>query len=310
MLEQERTIAVKHGKDVNPWIIIMPLRDSVVRRFIAVGCATLVGVPQVHASAFSTTAPMVFLSPQAETFFGNNPVFLDTGSTLGMGREFSTPLSSKFDLRIGFHEFRDFELHSDKRTNQRFDLKLRSTSFLFDWHPFGGSFRTSIGMLINSHRLRADALPTQVFHVGNIALSEIIADGRIDVPDTLLSDIEQIAIRRVLNAADTNGNISARALLTARGRVRFNSLAPYLGIGWGNATRGERRLYYSFDLGVAFHGSPDVDLDVQGIIADVAREGASQELRTFLANEEKKLKDELASLDMFPVVSFGLSYRF
>jgi hypothetical protein len=227
-----------------------------------------------------------------------------------MGREFSTPLSSRFDLRVGFHEFRDFERHSNKGTNQHFDLKLRSTSFLFDWHPFGGSFRTSIGILINSHRLRADALPTQVFHVDDIALSEIIADSRIDLPDTLLSDIEQIAIRRVLNAADANGNISARALLTARGRVRFNSLAPYLGIGWGNATRGERRLYYSFDLGVVFHGSPDVDLDVQGIIADVASEEASPELRTFLANEEKKLEDELEDLDLFPVVSFGLSYRF
>ena len=85
---------------------------------------------------------------------------------------------------------------------------------------------------------------------------------------------------------------------------------PYLGIGWGNTTRGQRRLYYSFDLGVAFHGSPDVDLDVQGIIADVAREEASQELRTFLANEEEKLEDELEDFDIFPVVSFGLSYRF
>ncbi len=272
----------------------MPLRDSVVRRFIAVGCATLVGLSQAHASAF----------------FSDNAVFLDTGSTLGPGREFSTALSSKLDLRVGVHNFRDFELHSKKGVNQHFDLKLRSTSFLFDWHPFGGSFRTTIGILINSHRLRTDALPSQVFHIDDIALSEIIADGRIDLPDTLLSDIEQTAIRRILNSADANGNISASGLLRARAQVRFNDLAPYLGIGWGNTTRGQRRLYYSFDLGVAFHGSPDVDLDVQGIIADVAREEASQELRTFLANEEEKLEDELEDFDIFPVVSFGLSYRF
>jgi hypothetical protein len=272
----------------------MPLRDSVVRRFIAVGCATLVGLSQAHASAF----------------FSDNAVFLDTGSTLGPGREFSTALSSKLDLRVGVHNFRDFELRSKKGVNQHFDLKLRSTSFLFDWHPFGGSFRTTIGIFINSHRLRADALPSQVFHIDDIALSEIIADGRIDLPDTLLSDIEQTAIRRILNSADANGNISASGLLRARAQVRFNDLAPYLGIGWGNTTRGQRRLYYSFDLGLAFHGSPDVDLDVQGIIADVAREEASQELRTFLANEEEKLEDELEDFDIFPVVSFGLSYRF
>ena len=42
----------------------------------------------------------------------------------------------------------------------------------------------------------------------------------------------------------------------------------------------------------------------------MAREEASQELRTFLANEEEKLEDELEDFDIFPVVSFGLSYRF
>ena len=85
---------------------------------------------------------------------------------------------------------------------------------------------------------------------------------------------------------------------------------PYLGIGWGNTTRADRRLHYTFDLGVAFHGSPDVELDVGGALAEVVREHAGLELSAFLVREEKRLEDDLKGADMFPVVSFGLSYRF
>ncbi|MFQ5761235.1 MAG: hypothetical protein ACE5HM_09715, partial [Acidiferrobacterales bacterium] len=104
--------------------------------------------------------------------------------------------------------------------------------------------------------------------------------------------------------------INGSDLLTARGRLRFNDFAPYLGIGWGNTTRADRRLYYTFDLGVAFHGSPEVELNVRGPLAEVVREHGASELNAFLASEEKRLEDDLKDADVFPVVSFGLLYRF
>ncbi len=85
---------------------------------------------------------------------------------------------------------------------------------------------------------------------------------------------------------------------------------PYLGIGWGNTTRADRRLHYTFGLGVAFHGSPDVELDVGGALAEVVREHAGLELSAFLVREERRLEDDLKGADVFPVGSFGLSHRF
>lgn len=86
--------------------------------------------------------------------------------------------------------------------------------------------------------------------------------------------------------------------------VGWSGLAPYLGIGFGNAMRGGR-LSFAFDLGVMFTGSPDVRLD--GSVNDPALEDAFAE---DLARERANLEDELSDVKYFPVVSLGVAYRF
>lgn len=86
--------------------------------------------------------------------------------------------------------------------------------------------------------------------------------------------------------------------------VSWRGLAPYLGIGFGNAMRGGR-LSFSFDLGVMFTGSPDVRLD--GSVNDPALEDAFAE---DLARERANLEDELSDAKYYPVVSLGFAYRF
>jgi hypothetical protein len=86
--------------------------------------------------------------------------------------------------------------------------------------------------------------------------------------------------------------------------VSWSGLAPYLGIGFGNAMRGGR-LSFSFDLGVMFTGSPDVRLD--GSVNDPALEDAFAE---DLARERDNLEDELSDVKYYPVVSLGFAYRF
>ena len=63
-------------------------------------------------------------------------------------------------------------------------------------------------------------------------------------------------------------------------------------------------------MGVAFHGLLDVELDVAGSLAEVARQQAGPALNAFLAREERELEHDLKDADVFPVVSFGLWYRF
>ena len=129
-----------------------------------------------------------------------------------------------------------------------------------DWHSLGGSFRTSVGVLINRHGLRVDAVPTKTFHLDSTDLSD--------------AELSATVLRRLnLSTLDLSDDltINGNDVLTARGRVRFNDFAHYLHIGWGNANRPNRWLYYTFDLGVAFHGSPEVELNVRGPLADIVR---------------------------------------
>lgn len=212
---------------------------------------------------------------------------------MGKGTEVTTELTPKLKFRFGFDQLQDIDRCTKKSINYKLDLKFRSTSLLFDWHPFGGSFRTSLGMLVNGSRLRVNAVPAQALNLDNNDPSDM------ELASLLLGD-----------ASVSDTSIKASDLLTAKGRVSFRSVAPYLGVGWGNATHSNRRLLYTVDIGVAFYGSPEVDLDVAGIAADLSREQANHELQAFLASEEKRLENKLKDFDIFPVVAFGLWYRF
>lgn len=86
--------------------------------------------------------------------------------------------------------------------------------------------------------------------------------------------------------------------------VDWAGLAPYLGIGFGNALHGSR-WSLSLDLGVMFTGAPGVRLD--GEVNDPSLEEA---FREDLAREEEALREELADAKYYPVVSLGIAYRF
>lgn len=106
-----------------------------------------------------------------------------------------------------------------------------------------------------------------------------------------------------LEIDDTNYTGSLKA------SVDFNTVAPYLGLGWGNAFRGGR-LTFMTDFGVIYAGSPKVNLD-----ADVPGLNTPQadQLEIDVAAEEASLQSELDGIQLlqfYPVVSLGLSYRF
>ncbi|MFQ6023857.1 MAG: hypothetical protein ACE5NW_14145, partial [Acidiferrobacterales bacterium] len=262
---------------------------------ITIACAVFIFAADVQAARTPSARSAVFPSAQDPvTLLTRDFVFLTKGSTLGMGTEVATHLTRKLNLRFGFDQFQDIDRRTEESVNYKLDLKLRSTSFLFDWHPFGGSFRTTMGMLINGSRLRATAVPT--------------GTANIDPSDP--SDLELAALLFAGGQTTPSATtLNASELVTAKGKVSFRTIAPYIGFGWGNATRNGGRLSYTVDIGLAFYGSPDVDLELDGMLADLVREEAGDELSAFLVSEEKQLERKLKGYDVFPVLSFGLSYR-
>jgi hypothetical protein len=77
-----------------------------------------------------------------------------------------------------------------------------------------------------------------------------------------------------------------------------------VGIGWGNPFTAESRLSFSFDLGIAFQGKPDVSMVANG---PVAADAAFQEN---LRQEENDIKNEIDVFKYYPVISAGIAYRF
>jgi hypothetical protein len=88
------------------------------------------------------------------------------------------------------------------------------------------------------------------------------------------------------------------------GKVDLKGMAPYIGIGWGNLIGRGRRWGFYTDLGVAFADSPDVVLRANGTMA------ADPTFQADLAKEARDIQDDLDDLEVYPVISVGLYFRF
>lgn len=86
-------------------------------------------------------------------------------------------------------------------------------------------------------------------------------------------------------------------------KLDFDSTAPYLGIGWGNAVAADKGWGFNVDLGVMFQGSGNVTLTPTG-------SGASLVDSADVSLEEQKFEDDIKGYKYYPVCSFGVSYKF
>ena len=112
------------------------------------------------------------------------------------------------------------------------------------------------------------------------------------------SDIEATG---QLVGTTTIGNVvyTSAEIGTLSGAIIHKDVAPYLGIGWGKPA--SSRLGFFLDLGVAFHGTPSVTLNADGLLRSDP---------TFLAEletERAEFEDEISWLAVYPVISLGFS---
>lgn len=210
------------------------------------------------------------------TFLSVAPGFADTGdialgvkaSTLGAGVEGTAGLLRGLNLRAGANAlWFDFEADT---SDINYDLKVDLLSFpaVLDWHPFKKSdFRISAGILINQNEAELKGSSQASYTIGD----------------------------NVYNASD---------LGTLSGKVDFNKLAPYVGIGWGNAVGRNENWSFSCDFGVVFQGEANIDLAASGPIS------SDPAFQADLAREKKELEDELDDYKYYPLISLGVTYKF
>jgi hypothetical protein len=188
--------------------------------------------------------------------------------TMGVGGDVGWHLAPTLSARLGYSRL---DWDTDFSTDDvRYDgrLKLGNLGAMLDFSPLG-PFRLTGGLVYNDNKLDLDARARG----GSFTL-----DGRT----------------YSASGVGFGGEVKA-------GR----SLAPYLGIGYGNVAGAGINFYV--DLGIIFQGSPRADLRAScgGLSA-----GDCAQLQGDVAAEEARVERELRRFKYYPVLNIGLTVGF
>lgn len=247
--------------------------NSFNKMFCAAGvCSMLAMVPVAQASADTTEQPGIAATARL--------------STLGYGAELDYPLNASWNIRLQVNGLNYDDTVTEGGIDYDGTLKLATQGLLVDFRPFSGTFKLTAGFFSNHNKLAASAT----------------SDG---------SKSYDIDGYRYAGALNNPLRLSAEAKLG-------KSSAGYLGFGWGHSY--ESGLSFSFELGALLSGKasatlsasgtayrtdqPSQTFDVQGNTA------AAQTFRQKLLNEQVELQDDLDDFTVYPVVAFGLGWRF
>ncbi len=189
--------------------------------------------------------------------------------TLGPGAELTLGLiPDALNLRLGGNYLPLKFSGKIQDVDYSVDVTWASVPLALDWHPFGNNFRITAAVMYNRNRARLDA---------NLSEEQKIGDHEY-TPEEI-------------------GTLS--------GKVDFRNIAPYIGIGFGNAVGGPDMSWnFVFDVGVMFQGVPEISLTADGAVSKIPA------FQRDLAQEEKNVQDEADKFQFYPVISAGISYQF
>lgn len=192
--------------------------------------------------------------------------------TAGIGPELSFEIGPHLDVRVPVGLYTYDDVYDDTGIEYDAKLELRNALLLADIHPGAGGFRLSIGGGWDDNTLKVSAPVSELVRRYRPELAPLVPTGAG----------------------------------TIHGEATGSSFAPYAGLGWGSAARGGR-WGFSFDLGVIYQGSPEVDLTtdlgvpIPSLVQTVLDAAA--------AEEERRLEHELEDYKYYPVVALGIVFR-
>lgn len=188
------------------------------------------------------------------------------GGTLGIGARVAAPLGSRINLRGGI----DFQPVGIEVTVEdvKFNVELPSPTVtaVFDLYPSESGFRLSAGALYFGRSPGLEGTPAEDVEFGD----------------------------SVYTPAQV-GTVSS-----SLGTSRF---APYLGLGWGNAV--EPGFGFVLDLGIAYHGKPQLSFETTGPMSSDPRFRMDLDAEAESANE-----DMPGAASVYPILNLGFSYGF
>jgi len=199
-----------------------------------------------------------------------------TAGTLGLGAELTIGGSSQIEGRLGIHGYEYSERREASDIEYDGEASLRTATAFLDWHPGGRGFRLTGGLVYNDTEVTGSSLPPA---------SGVYDIGGVPVPVALVGTLD--------------------------GKVEFDPIVPYAGLGWGRAPGSGSGFGVTLDLGVIFQGEGEVTLTpIIPAGSPLNDPVARQALQILLDREAQELQEDIVDYDMYPVVSLGISYRF
>jgi hypothetical protein len=194
-------------------------------------------------------------------------------STLGIGLEASVPvIQDQLNVRAGFNTF-SYDYEDDSSDGGSQDLSLKADLKL-----------QSIPLLLDWHPFKGG------FRLSTgLVLNNNEANGTATCEQAFCEFGDEI--------------FDAATLGTTQVQLDMGGTQPYLGLGYGNAVGSKGGFGFAFDLGVLFQ-------DPTVTITPSASCQADPDCSDQAAQEEAELNDDVKDFDLYPVISFGLSYKF
>ena len=186
--------------------------------------------------------------------------------TLGIGAQVAMPLASRINFRGGI----DFQPVDFQVTVEDVELDVEfptaAVTAVLDLYPNESGFRLSAGLVYFGGSLSVEGAPADDVELGN----------------------------NVYTPAQVG---------TIRGSLGTSKIAPYLGLGWGNAVG--TGFGFALDVGVAYHGTPEYSLEATGPVS------SDPQFRMDLDAEAESANEDIPGVaSMYPVLKLGLSYGF
>jgi len=196
----------------------------------------------------------------------HNEVYGSVG-TEGFGVGYGYGINQNFGARVEVNGFSYSHNFNAGDLSYDGNLRLIHGALLGDYFPAPQIFpiRLTAGLLIGGDQLSGDATSTQGTYTIN----------GVTVP--------------------SQGE-------TIHANIKFPTVRPYVGLGFGHNPNAKKGLSMAFDAGVAI-GKPNVSFDVPADIANAA--GAEN-----VAAEEQNLQSKANKFPVYPIVKISFTYRF
>lgn len=185
-------------------------------------------------------------------------------STLGLGVEAGYRWDM-FALRAGVNYFSLSRNFTAGGIRYEGEGTLLSLGLMADFFPFSNGFFVSGGLRLNGNKIDVTATPGSSVTLGSTTYTPAEI-GHLD------------------------------------GKVDFNEVAPYLGLGWRGPVFGSKNVILSVEAGAMFQGDANTSLTCTGPVCSA--------IEADLAAERRDIENKINDLDIFPVVSIGLGVRF